>query len=82
MQRTDNRRGYLMQIVLCLSLLTMTAMGADQRPNILFIFSDDHSLQTLGAHKGRMQAFLKEHNVTPNLDTLAQEGVYFENRLF
>lgn len=68
-----------MKNLLFLFLFAVTAMGADQRPNILFIFSDDHSLQTLGAHKGRMQAFLKEHNVTPNLDALAEEGMYFEN---
>ena len=68
-----------MKIFLILFLFAVMAVGADQRPNILFIFSDDHSLQTLGAHKGRMQAFLKEHNVTPNLDALAEEGMYFEN---
>lgn len=60
-------------------LFAATALSAAQRPNILFIFSDDHSLQTLGAHQGRMQAFLKAHQVTPNLDRLAEEGMYFEN---
>ena len=65
----------------CLALLGAPSLQAEAktRPNILFIFSDDHSLQTLGTHKGRMQAFLKEHKVTPNLDRLADEGMYFEN---
>ena len=50
-----------------------------QKPNILFIFSDDHSLQTLGAYKSRMQAFIKKHNITPNIDKIASEGMLFEN---
>ena len=50
-----------------------------QRPNILFILSDDHSLQTLGAYTSRMQEFIKKHNITPNIDRLATEGMLFEN---
>lgn len=53
--------------------------AASQKPNILFFFSDDHSLQTLGAYQSRMQAFIKAHNITPNIDTIAAEGVLFEN---
>ncbi len=79
MIKTNYIRRCLAKIVLCLSLFTLSVMGVDQRPNILFIFSDDHSLQTLGTHKGRIQTFLKEHYVTPNLDRLADEGMYFEN---
>jgi len=56
-----------------------TVFAEQTRPNILFIFSDDHSLQTLGAHKGRMQSFIKKHELTPNLDKLAEQGMYFEN---
>jgi arylsulfatase A-like enzyme len=50
-----------------------------QKPNILFIFSDDHSLQALGAYASRMQAFIQQHRITPNIDALAAEGVLFEN---
>ena len=64
----------LLFLTLCLSI-----SAQDKRPNILFIFSDDHSLQTLGAHEGRMQAFIKKHQLTPNLDKLADQGMYFEN---
>ena len=49
------------------------------RPNILFIFSDDHSLQTLGAYETRMQEFVKNHNITPNIDRIAAQGMLFEN---
>lgn len=50
-----------------------------RHPNILFIFSDDHSLQTLGAYPSRMQSFVREHKITPNIDRLAEEGALFEN---
>jgi arylsulfatase A-like enzyme len=53
--------------------------AAESKPNILFIFSDDHSLQTLGAYKSRMQNFIKKHNITPNIDKIASEGMLFEN---
>lgn len=45
------------------------------RPNILFIMSDDHAAQAVGAYGGRLQ----ELNVTPNLDSLAEDGMVFEN---
>lgn len=51
----------------------------EKKPNILFVFSDDHSLQTLGAYKSRMQDFIKKHNITPNIDSIAETGVLFEN---
>jgi arylsulfatase A-like enzyme len=43
-------------------------------PNIVWVFSDDHSFQTIGAYGGR----LKRLNPTPHIDRLAQEGVVFE----
>ena len=35
------------------------------RPNIVFIFSDDHSLQTIDAYDARLSAFCRKHGVTP-----------------
>jgi arylsulfatase A-like enzyme len=46
-----------------------------ERPNIVFIFSDDHATQALGAYGGRLSAF----DPTPNLDRLASEGMLFRN---
>ncbi|WP_026473609.1 sulfatase family protein [Alkaliflexus imshenetskii] len=43
-----------------------------QRPNILFIMTDDHSFQTLSAYDNR---FIQ----TPYLDRIASEGVIFSN---
>jgi arylsulfatase A-like enzyme len=44
------------------------------KPNIVFIFSDDHAAQALGAYGSRFGA-----DVTPRLDTMAKEGVTFDN---
>jgi arylsulfatase A-like enzyme len=44
------------------------------RPNILFIMSDDHCTQAIGAYGSR----LAKLNPTPTLDRLAAEGMLFE----
>lgn len=46
----------------------------EERPNIIWIFSDDHSYQTIGAYGGHLQ----ELNMTPNLDRLASQGMRFD----
>jgi arylsulfatase A-like enzyme len=60
-----------------------TAFGADgtqsRKPNIIFVFSDDHSLQTIGAYGWRLSEFCKKHGVTPNIDRLAEQGGLFVN---
>ena len=48
---------------------------SDDRPNILFIFSDDHAPHAIGAYDG----WLKSVNPTPNIDKLASEGMLFQN---
>ena len=45
------------------------------RPNIVFIFSDDHACQSIGAYDG----WLKEVDPTPNIDRLASQGMLFKN---
>jgi arylsulfatase A-like enzyme len=47
------------------------------RPNIVFVFSDDHSLQAIGAYGWRLSEFCKKHGVTPNIDKLAERGAVF-----
>lgn len=46
-----------------------------ERPNILFIYSDDHAVQAISAYK----SFLSGTIETPNIDRLAKEGMRFEN---
>ena len=43
-----------------------------ERPNIIVYFSDQQRWDTLGCYGQHL-------NVTPNLDSLAKEGVIFEN---
>ena len=53
----------------------MSAAHASDKPNILYIMSDDHCAQAIGAYGGR----LAELDLTPNIDRLAAEGMLFEN---
>ncbi len=46
--------------------------ASDERPNIIFIFSDDHGAQAIGAYGSRV-------NQTPQLDRLARDGMRFAN---
>nr|WP_146580403.1 sulfatase [Neorhodopirellula pilleata] len=48
--------------------------GAD-RPNILFIMSDDHAAHAISAYGGRLASIAP----TPNIDRLANEGALFAN---
>lgn len=48
-----------------------TAPAAD-RPNILFIFTDDHASHAISAYGSKI-------NHTPNLDRIANEGMLFQN---
>jgi len=58
-----------------LLLAAATVTRAADRPNILFVFSDDHAPHAIGAYNG----FLKPVDPTPNIDKLAAEGMLFEN---
>ena len=48
---------------------------AGSKPNVLFIMSDDHTSQAVGAYNSR----LAELDPTPNIDRLFREGVVFDN---
>ncbi len=56
---------------LLLAMFT-TAASAAQRPNIVFIMTDDHAAHAIGAYGSRV-------NETPHLDRLARGGVLFRN---
>ena len=47
------------------------------RPNILYIMSDDHSANAIGAYKRWLSPYAK----TPNIDRLAREGILLTNCL-
>src|SRR6476659_4827597 len=53
-------------------LLLLLAIAAADRPNIVFIFTDDHAAHAIGAYGSKI-------NKTPNIDRLAKEGMLFRN---
>ena len=62
---------YSLSLLLCAWPLFV----ANARPNVLFIMSDDHTAQAVGAYA----TVLKPLNPTPTLDKLAAEGMVFDN---
>ena len=60
----------------CLLLLLGACPGPDHesppRPNVLFLFSDDHAAQAISAYGSKI-------NETPHLDRLAREGMRFDH---
>ncbi len=76
-QRCNTRRDFFKKILLVISaliLLPSFLLSQPQRPNILFIMTDDHAFQALSCYGSRI-------NQTPNLDRIANEGMRF-NRSF
>lgn len=58
-------------VALLLGAVSLAPARADDRPNILFIMSDDHGYQAISAYGSRV-------NKTPNLDRLAKDGMRFD----
>ena len=57
-------------LLLNLTLLSSVSLAAE-RPNILFIMSDDHACNAISAYGGRLSKVAP----TPNIDRLAKEGM-------
>ena len=68
-------RALLTTFYLAISIASVSILSADDRPNIVFIFTDDHAPHAIGAYDG----WLKSVNPTPNIDKLAAEGMLFVN---
>ena len=60
----------LLGIFLALSFVPVAFAAAPARPNILFIFSDDHAAHAISAYGSKI-------NQTPNLDRIATNGMRF-----
>ena len=58
-----------------LSAATHAQDTARERPNILFIFTDDHAQHAIGAYGGALAAL----DPTPSIDRLASQGMLFRN---
>src|SRR5687768_2926076 len=61
----------LFTLCACFLFLAPTSLAAD-RPNILFIMTDDHAAHAISAYGSKI-------NLTPNMDRLAKEGMRFSN---
>ncbi len=65
-----------LRLLACLLSTAAIASAAASRPNILFIFSDDHGTQAISAYGE------KRHLInTPNIDRIAREGIRFDRCL-
>jgi len=59
-------------LFLLVILFAISCSKKEERPNIVFIMTDDHARQAISAYGSY-------RNETPNLDRLASEGMLFEN---
>jgi arylsulfatase A-like enzyme len=62
---------------LCCSFCISTQLFAQQiqkKPNIVFIFSDDHAYQAISAYNSRLAKLAP----TPNIDRIANGGMLFD----
>ena len=64
----------LVGALLCLAPRTLVAQSGEERPNIIFIISDDHRYDFMGFHE-EAPDFLE----TPSFDRMAREGVHLKN---
>ena len=62
------KKNYLFLVLIFLSACS----DKDERPNILFIMSDDHAYQAISAYSDKLIQ-------TPNIDRIADEGILFTN---
>jgi len=74
----NTRRDFLKTVSLgaaavALPRTVFAADKAEDRPNILFIYSDDHAFQAISAYGGRLAKVAP----TPSIDRLAREGMIF-----
>ncbi len=66
---------HLGSCLLALTLAVSTSLIASERPNIVFVFSDDHAPHAIGAYRGLYESL----DPTPNIDALARQGMVFRN---
>ncbi len=60
------------RIICFLMFIVINVYGQKQKPNIIFLLTDDHRADALGVAGNKIIQ-------TPNLDQLANKGIYFKN---
>ncbi len=66
------KQPFLFSLLAIPLLFSAIKAAAQDRPNIIFIFSDDHAQHAISAYGSKV-------NQTPNIDRLATEGARFSN---
>lgn len=64
--------GLLSLFLACFNLLSPTQAADQAKPNIVFIFCDDHAFQAISAYNDNRKLI-----DTPNIDRIAKEGMKF-----
>ena len=67
---TSHRSALLVAAALLPANLGFTALTAQRRPNIVFIYADDHAQHAISAYDARLHR-------TPHIDRLARDGMRF-----
>lgn len=65
----------LVTLIMSSSFTAINTVKAADRPNILFLFSDDHAINAISAYDGPLAKIAP----TPNIDRIAREGSVFLN---
>ena len=63
---------FLTMFLMCILNDSNSYAQTSKRPNILVIFSDDHTNQSISAYGSKLMQ-------TPNIDKIAKEGAIFKN---
>ena len=61
-----------MRLLISLLLIAFSCLQAQNRPNIIYIMSDDHDADAISAYNTQFIS-------TPNIDRIAREGMLFKN---
>ena len=77
---THTRRNFLKAVGLGTTLLAIPELGIakksrKQKPNIIFIMSDDHAANAVSCYGARLAKVAP----TPNIDRIARQGMLFKN---
>lgn len=76
MKHHMTRRTFIQQATAAVAVAAASRIRAAEtpKPNIVFLFSDDHAQQAISAYGSKI-------NTTPNIDRIANEGVIFRNNV-
>ena len=75
MLRTNLTQGTASLLVAVSAVSCGTTKEKDERPNIIYIMSDDHTSQAIGVYGSRLASL----NPTPTIDRIGKEGIVMNN---